>query len=165
MDGAAAMNEVAAGHEEVDPQRIAEEAWTRLASIFWRRRPEWLRAAADEGLTPPHAVALMRLRDDAPPLLGDIAREMHCDASYATALADRLEERGLATRRPSLQDRRAKELVLTDAGRAVQERLRASFRRPPPAFLELSEDDLRTLVEIARRVSPDGGPVDWLGAR
>ena len=147
---------------EADPQRLAEEAWSRLAALFWQRRPEWLKAGAAEGLTPPHAVALMRLRDDAPPHLGHLARDMHCDASYATALADRLEEKGLATRRPSPQDRRAKELVLTEAGRAAQERLRASFRRPPPALLELSQDELRTLVEIARRVSPDAGPVDWL---
>jgi DNA-binding MarR family transcriptional regulator len=142
--------------------RLAEEAWSRLAALFWQRRPEWLKAGAAEGLTPPQTVALLRLRDDTPPLLGEIARELHCDASYATALADRLEERGLATRRPSPQDRRAKELVLTDAGRAAQERLRAAFRQPHPALLELSEDELRTLAAIGRQLSPDGGPVDWL---
>ncbi|MDX6646753.1 MAG: hypothetical protein QOK40_2480 [Miltoncostaeaceae bacterium] len=155
------MGDVATRRKE-ETRRLAEEAWSRLAALFWQRRPGWLAAGAAEGLTPPHAIALMRLRDDAPPLLGDLARGMHCDASYATALADRLEERGLATRRPSTQDRRAKELVLTDAGRAVQARLRAAFRRPPDALLELSEDELRTLLEIARRVSPEGGPADWL---
>jgi DNA-binding MarR family transcriptional regulator len=145
-----------------EARRLAEDAWSRLAALFWQRRPDWLKAGAAEGLTPPQTVALLRLRDDAPPLLGDIARDLHCDASYATALADRLEERGLAARRPSAQDRRAKELVLTDAGRAAQERLRASFREPPPALLQLSEDELRTLAAIARQLSPDGGPVDWL---
>jgi DNA-binding MarR family transcriptional regulator len=148
------------------PQRAAEEAWARLMALFWQRRPQWIAAGAAEGLTPPHAIALMRLRDDPPPLLGDLARDMHCDASYATALADRLEERGLAARRASPRDRRAKELVLTDAGRAVQERLRAAFTMPPPALLELPEEELRILLDIARRLSPEGGSADWLvGAR
>jgi MarR family transcriptional regulator, organic hydroperoxide resistance regulator len=148
--------------EELDARSVAEEAWVRLVALFWRRRREWLAAGAAQGLTPPHAMVLMRLRDDAPPLLGELARDLHCEASYATALADRLEERGLAVRRASPRDRRAKELVLTDAGRAVQERLRAAFRTPPPALLELSEDELRTLLEIARRVTPDDGAADWL---
>jgi DNA-binding MarR family transcriptional regulator len=141
---------------------LAQEAWARLAALFWHKRPEWIEAGAAEGLTPPHAMALMRLRDDAPPLLGDLARDMHCDASYVTAVADRLEERGLATRRASARDRRAKELVLTDAGRATQARLRAAFLAPPPELLELSEDELRALLEIARRVSPVGGRSEWM---
>ena len=141
---------------------IAEEIWGRIAAVFWQRRPEWLAAGAAEGLTPPHAMTLMKLSDDAPPLLGELARDLRCDASYATALADRLEERGLAARRPSPGDRRAKELVLTDQGRAVQGRLRAAFRSPPPELLELSENDLARLLDIARRLSPDGGPCDWL---
>ena len=51
----------------------------------------WLGAGQAEGLTPPQAVSLMRLSADDPPSLGELARQMHCDASYATALADRLE--------------------------------------------------------------------------
>jgi len=142
-------------HEGVDAASLAEEAWVRFASLFWKRRPDWIAAAAEEGLTPPHAMVLMKLRDDAPPLLGELARDLQCDASYATALADRLEERGLASRRPSPRDRRAKELVLTDSGRVVQARLRDVFRTPPPALLELPEEDLQRLLEIARRVTPD----------
>jgi hypothetical protein len=52
--------------------------------------------------------------------------------------------------------------VPTDAGRAVQDRLRAAFTTPPPALLELPEDDLRALLDIARRVSPLDGPGEWL---
>jgi DNA-binding MarR family transcriptional regulator len=148
-----------------EERQLAEEAWSRLVALFWQRRPVLLRAGMAEGLTPPHMMTLLRLRSDTPPLIGDIARDLQCDASYATALADRLEERGLATRRPSSQDRRAKELVLTEAGRAAQERIRAVMREPPPAFLELASDELRTLAEISRRLSPAGGPGDWLEER
>jgi MarR family transcriptional regulator, organic hydroperoxide resistance regulator len=55
---------------------------------------------------------------------------MHCDASYATALADRLEERGLVERRVSATDRRVRELVPTAEGLAAQKRLRAAFTSP-----------------------------------
>jgi MarR family transcriptional regulator, organic hydroperoxide resistance regulator len=155
------MASIAAG-DEVEARSAAEEAWGRLVGLVWLRRPQWLAAGAAEGLTPPHAMVLMKLRDHDPPLLGEIARDLQCDASYATALADRLEERGLATRRPSPRDRRAKELVLTDAGRDVQARLRAAFRTPPPAFGELSEDELGTLLAITRRLMPDDAATDWL---
>ena len=151
--------------QTAEARRLAEEAWSRLAALFWQRRPALLRAGVAEGLTPPHVMTLLRLRGDAPPLLGDIARDLQCDASYATALADRLEERGFATRRPSQQDRRAKELVLTDAGRAAQARIRAVLREPPPGILALSEDELRALAAISRKLSPEGGPADWLEER
>jgi DNA-binding MarR family transcriptional regulator len=155
----------AAVSNATEVRKLAEEAWTRLAALFWQRRPELLKAGAAEGLTPPHVMTLLRLRSDDPPLLGDIARDLQCDASYATAVADRLEERGLATRRPSKQDRRARELVLTDAGRAAQARIRAVLRQPPAGLLELSEDELRVLARIGRRLSPEGGPADWLEER
>jgi len=151
----------AATEPTAEARRLAEEAWTRLAALFWQRRPQLLKAGVAEGLTPPHVMTLLRLRSDDPPLLGAIARDLQCDASYATALADRLEERGLATRRPSPHDRRARELVLTDAGRAAQERIRAVLREPPAALLGLPEVDLRALAEICRRLSPEGGPADW----
>ena len=132
---------------------IAREAWTLLVGVSLGQRTVWLAAGNAEGLTPPQAITLMRLRSDQPPSLGEMARHMRCDASYVTALADRLEERGFVERRVSATDRRVKELVLTGAGIAAQERLHAAFTSPPPGLLELSDDDQRALLRVARLLS------------
>ena len=110
------------------PGGLVDEAWGLMVGVFMAMRASWLAASAAEGLTPPQAITLMRLHADNPPSLGDLAKQMHCDASYATALADRLEERGLAERRVSAGDRRVKELVPTAAGLAARERV---LRRLP----------------------------------
>jgi DNA-binding MarR family transcriptional regulator len=129
------------------------EAWALIGELMMARRQVLIEAAAEENLTPPHAFLLLKLREVQPPFLRDLARFMHCDPSYITSLADRLEERGLAQRRASDQDRRLKELVLTDAGREAQDRLRAAIMEPPMGLLDLPEEDQRTLLRIAQHLT------------
>lgn len=134
---------------------LVRRAWVLLGATFMSQRERWLASAHAEGLTPPQAIALMRIQDDAPPSLGSLARYMRCDASQMTATADRLEERGFAERRTSPVDRRVKELVLTDAGRAAQARLRNAFVRPPETFADLADEDLAVLVRVAELLARD----------
>ena len=137
---------------------IAQEAWTLLVGVWLAQRSDWLAAGQAEGLTPPQAISLMSLRPGQPPSLGELARHMHCDASYATALADRLEERGFVERRVSATDRRVKELVPTAAGLEAQARLRAAFAAPPSGLLALSEDDQHALHRIALALAEHADP-------
>jgi MarR family transcriptional regulator, organic hydroperoxide resistance regulator len=50
-------------------------------------------------------------------------RRLHCDPSNVTLLSERLEEKGIAERRPHRDDRRVRTLVLTPAGETVRRRL------------------------------------------
>lgn len=144
-----------------DGAEVAAEAWLLLLVAFLAQRPVWLAAAQAEGLTPPQAIALMRLNDTAPPSLGDIARHLRCDASQATVLADRLEERGFAERRTAAGDRRVKELLLTADGRLARNRLREAYRRPPAGLAEVAPDDLDVLLRVARALA-DGADAEAL---
>lgn len=126
-----------------------ERAWATLVGVLFSHRERWLAAGQAEGLTPPQAMALMKVRADAPPSLGELARYIRCDASYATMLADRLEERGFVERRVSETDRRVKELVPTEDGLAAQRRLSEAFTAPPPGLELLGEDDQEALLRIA----------------
>lgn len=137
---------------------IAREAWGILVGVWLGQRKEWLDAGQAEGLTPPQAMTLMRLSPDDPRSLGDLARHMHCDASYATALADRLEERGFVERRVSATDRRVRELVPTAAGLAAQARLRTAFTRPPDGIDDLSDEDGLALMRVAERLAERADP-------
>lgn len=136
----------------------ASEAWLLLAGLFMSMRERFVTAADAEGLSPPLAFTLLRLTREDPPALSDIARLMHCDASWVTSLADRLEERGLAERRATVGDRRVKQLGLTDAGQAAQGRLRAAFLSPPRGLASLSARDARALLRIVRELTSGSDP-------
>jgi DNA-binding MarR family transcriptional regulator len=136
----------------------ADEAWGLMVGVFMSMRASWLAAAAAEGLTPPQAITLMRLIPDNPPSLGDLAKQMHCDASYATALADRLEERGFAERRVSAGDRRVKELLPTRAGLVAQERLRTAYLTGPSGLADLTPEEAEIFHRIATRLSESVDP-------
>ena len=74
------------------------------------------------------------------------------DPSTMVALVDRLEEAGLAKRRPSPRDRRAREVVITAKGRR---RLEAARRKVAEAEDEvlggLSGDEREQLMTLLRR--------------
>ena len=103
-------------------------------------------------LTAPLANVLWLLRPDADPLsLRKIAGLLHCDPSNVTLLSAKLEQRGLAERRPHPRDGRVRTLVLTEAGEDVRERLLDSVvRHSPLAGLTLKEQQqLHTLLTKA----------------
>jgi DNA-binding MarR family transcriptional regulator len=80
-----------------------------------------------------------------------------CDASNATFIVDRLEERALAERRTVASDRRVKLVVLTPRGAEIRGRVLQRFFEPPPELLELSRADLEALREAAGRLPVTDG--------
>ncbi|MCU0306905.1 MAG: MarR family transcriptional regulator [Thermoleophilia bacterium] len=140
------------------PEITIRRAWALIGAVVFSRRDAIVAAAAEFGLQPQHAFALMRLHPDEPPSLRGLARQLHCDASYVTAIADRLEEQGYARRRVSASDRRVKELVLTPAGRRAQLRLRDTFLAPPPGLEGLTPEESAVLIGIARRLAEHADP-------
>jgi DNA-binding MarR family transcriptional regulator len=88
--------------------------------------------------------------------MSDLAESWGCDASYVTALADGLQERGLAERRPHPTDRRVRTIVLTPEGRAKRERALELLSEPPSAFTALSGTEQRQLRDLlAKLVAAD----------
>lgn len=83
--------------------------------------------------------------------MSEAARAWACGAANATALADRLENRGLVNRQPSPGDRRRVRLVVTSHGLEVRRRLSEGFHLPPPELAELPEALRHTLVDILER--------------
>lgn len=126
-------------------------------SLFVERRDAMFRLLADHDLTPPHAHALGMLRDG-PQRMRDMAEQMSCDASYITAIVDRLEQRGLAERRPSDADRRAKDIALTADGERLAAAIGETMRSVPAAFSRLSRAERAALAGLLAKAVP--GPVD-----
>ena len=135
------------------------EAWTALMSLFVDRRDEMFRVLGDNGLTPPHGHALSVLLEE-PQRMSDIASFMNCDASYITALVDRLEEQSMVERTPNPADRRVKLIALTDVGRKVAAEIRAVMTTPPAELRKLSKADRAALADLLAKVVPPGSTPD-----
>src|ERR1051325_7963607 len=117
------------------------------------------RICAELGLSPPLLKAFVHLGtldSDGGLRMSDLAESWGCDASYVTNLADGLQERGLAERRPHPTDRRIKTIVLTPEGRAKRERALELLSEPPSAFSALSSAEQRQLRDLlAKLVAAD----------
>jgi DNA-binding MarR family transcriptional regulator len=99
-------------------------------------------------LTQPQALLIRHLRQALP--MRTAAGRLHCDASNLTGIVDRLEKRGLVERRTVAIDRRVKELVLTETGRHLQERL-DELATEAPGLSNLTPDDQEALIRLLRR--------------
>ncbi|MCB0999101.1 MAG: MarR family transcriptional regulator [Acidimicrobiales bacterium] len=128
--------------------------WSRMMTLFVTARDQMFGILVRHELTPPHGFALSMLQDGQM-RMRDMAERMSCDASYITAVVDRLEEVGLAERRSSPTDRRVKEIALTDAGERVAALVRRTLTAPPPAIERLTTAERRTLAALLAKMVPE----------
>src|ERR1700761_2414219 len=105
---------------------LAGEAWGLLAPLV--SPPRFIEIAHQLGVTPPLLGALRFLEQ--PQTMGRMAELLRCDPSNVTGLVDALEDRKLARRKPSAEDRRVKEVELTAAGRKLRARAVVEMVKP-----------------------------------
>jgi DNA-binding MarR family transcriptional regulator len=120
--------------------------------FFLLTRPERDCALEALQLTPNDARALGLLDPVHGRTMSSLAEAWGCDASNATCVIDRLEQRGLAERRTMPDDRRVKQVVLTPAGVRTRTALIEAIYKPPPALVELPRASLEALRDAAARL-------------
>jgi DNA-binding MarR family transcriptional regulator len=136
--------------DDHDPDAAARRAWQLMSELVLSHNRKT--AVADAlGLSFARVRALRRLTDE-PLTLRALAAKLLADPPYVTLIVDDLEQRGLVTRRPHPEDRRAKLVALTRAGRAAARRAEQILDEPPAALGELSAKDLDALVRVLERV-------------
>lgn len=131
---------------------LAAEAWKPLARFFFETAKHRQRVFQGQGLTPNDARALFGLERGQGRSMRELANEWLCDASNATWIVDRLEERGLVERRTISTDRRVKLVVLTPRGERTRQRMVRTLFEPPPELLELDREDLEALRHAASKL-------------
>ena len=95
----------------------------------------------------------------------ELARRIHVSPATVTNMIKRMEKGGLLERRPDKVDQRVSRVYLTDAGRAIRERVDQRWRALETqvfgSFSEVEQELLRTLLERVRGelVLLHGGPV------
>jgi DNA-binding MarR family transcriptional regulator len=137
---------------------LAGEVWQTLASFLLASSSHHRQALHDLGLTPGDMKALLALQPDEPHSMGELAQTWTCDASNATWIVDRLEEREWVERSPKPGDRRVKTVVLTPEGEKMKALLIERLNEPPAGLLDLDRDALEQL-KAALAVLPPSPPI------
>lgn len=84
----------------------------------------------------------------------ELARRMHVSPATVSNMVQRMEKNGLLERRPDSEDQRVSHVYLTDAGRAIRERVDQRWREIEAqvfgAFSEEEQERLRALLDRVR---------------
>lgn len=111
-------------------------------------------------MTPGHLKALLELEPGQARSMGALAEALHCDASNATWLVDRLEEQALVERGTVPTDRRVKTVALTPLGAKTRAAVIERLHEPPEELVALDRADLEQLraavSKLPRKPTPFG---------
>lgn len=131
-----------------------DEVWSLLVHAVIDSRSDWRRAVAERTGLPFSRLRVLKRLDRCGPLtLKELAALADMDAPAATVAVNDLQTRGYVERTVSPEDRRAKVVTITDAGRAVVDAM-ASVEDPAPAPIRsLPPGELARLAELARALA------------
>jgi DNA-binding MarR family transcriptional regulator len=135
------------------PDTEVAEFAGQLFFRLWRASHTRTAAALQSiGLTPPLFALLNYMHAHEGAIQQQIGAAMGIDPSTMVALVDELERAGLAERRPRPQDRRAREVVITQRGRRMLKRARKLAEEVEDDVLRgLSAAERRQLVKLLRK--------------
>jgi MarR family transcriptional regulator, organic hydroperoxide resistance regulator len=136
------------------PDPVTGEIVAALFQLVDELKAHFDAVAASFGLTTTQALALRDL--DRPVAMAHLAGTLRCEPSNVTAVAARLEARGLVERRPLAEDRRVRQLVLTDAGRRLRQEFVAALFTGVPAVAGLTEAQRGQLRDLLTQVTRVG---------
>ncbi|NEM92119.1 MarR family winged helix-turn-helix transcriptional regulator [Galbitalea soli] len=118
------------------------------------------------GLTPSQAEILLVLADFGPLNLVELGRYIVCETGSPSRVVDALVGRGQVTRETSPSDRRAVDVALSEAGRALVPQLRAIEDEIDAATAgQLSETEAAWIAGVMRRFLAGTNSADALARR
>ncbi|HEY1449470.1 MAG TPA: MarR family transcriptional regulator [Solirubrobacteraceae bacterium] len=129
---------------------LARGAWRAMSDVV-HDHDRKLAVSQALGLSWARVLTLRRLVTQ-PHTLRALAEWLTADPPYVTLIVDDLEQRGLVRREPHPEDRRAKLVTLTAAGRTAAARAEAILDEPPAVLRELPAKDLATLLRVLERM-------------
>ncbi len=124
----------------------AARAWRQMRALVLDhdRRREASRAV---GLSFTRVKALLALEEGARSM-SDLAGALDIDGPYATVVASDLAGRGLVDRQVDPDDRRARRVALTPAGRQAAVRARVVLETPPAALQAIDPARVERLANL-----------------
>lgn len=117
----------------------------------------WIALCTEMDLTPVQGHALRSLDPAQPVAMSSLADALFCDASNVTGIVDKLESRGLIARQGADHDRRIKQLVVTEKGRKLRDKLIARMEEPPAVVATIPADVKSRLCNVLRAILTERG--------
>jgi DNA-binding MarR family transcriptional regulator len=129
---------------------LARRAWRAMSEIALDHDRK---VAVSEALGLSWArVLALRALATRPHTMRALAERLAADPPYVTLMVGDLEQRGLVQRTPHPEDRRAKLVTLTAAGRAAAARADAILDEPPAALRDVPAEDLAAMLRVLERL-------------
>jgi len=142
-------------HVSTMPGHLIRRLHQISTHVFMTRTKE-----AGFDLTPVQFAALDAIRQNPGIDQAGLADAVAKDRATIGAVADRLEQKGLVSRKVSVRDKRARELALTKQGEALVAALRPIVERLQSEILAgLNESEYRMFVELAAKAAKLAGTV------
>lgn len=129
---------------------LARRAWRAISQIALERDRK-IAVSEALGLSWTRVLALRELATQSHTLRA-LAQRLSADPPYVTLMVDDLEKRGLVRRMPHPEDRRAKLVNLTTAGRTAAARADAILDEPPPELSHVPAEDLTAVLRVLDRL-------------
>ena len=133
-------------------QAPVDDLWPLLIEFMLSQKGWWVSLCSALDLSPAQGHALRALDPDRPVAMSALADAMFCDASNVTGIVDKLESRGLIARQSADHDRRVKQLVVTERGRRLRDKLIARMLEPPQVMATLPTELKARLTEVLRSI-------------
>ena len=136
--------------------RPQDDLWPTMVEFLLAMRNWWVALCAECDLTAAQGHALRVLDPKRPVAMSALAEALVCDASNVTGIVDKLESRGLIARQGSDQDRRVKQLAVTEKGAVLRDKLIAGAMKAPATIASLSADAKTRLAALLRTLMTEG---------
>ena len=136
------------GFDAAASQACPAELVDGMGEFFAHLREHLERVAQRVDLPLPCLKALRIL--ETPVSMKELGARMHCDASFVTAVADMLEERGLARREVDPADRRVKRISLTGSGVSMRTRLVDEMLSDVPGLRTLDARERAQMMKLVQ---------------
>ena len=136
--------------------RPQDDLWPTMVEFLLAMRNWWVALCAECDLTAAQGHALRVLDPKRPVAMSALAEALVCDASNVTGIVDKLESRGLIARQGSDQDRRVKQLAVTEKGALLRDKLIAGAMKAPATIASLSADAKARLAALLRKLMTEG---------
>ncbi len=131
--------------------RLNQELFDAFALLIGQLLAEGEDLAGRLGI-PMFAVKALHWLDGCLPMK-ELGRRLRCDPSFVTAVADALEQRGLARREPDPADRRIRNLVLTAQGQEFKQHLERELLASMPWSTALDPAERAALLSLIRKLT------------
>ncbi|HTB74665.1 MAG TPA: MarR family transcriptional regulator [Polyangiaceae bacterium] len=129
-------------HSEVD------RVWQAIVGLVMDTRGDWRRNVSEATGLPFTRVRALKRLAGGPLTLRALAEALGTDAPAATVAVNDLERRGMVTRCEHPDDRRAKLVSLTAAGKAALRAVKSVRDHAPEPLASMSREDVKMLARI-----------------